>query len=46
MFMNGVLGLVGITAGADQMSPIDSILLIISGIIIVFGIALIDKLKL
>ena len=48
MFMNGVLGgLVGITAGADQMSPIDSILIgIISGIIIVFGIALIDKLKL
>ena len=48
MFMNGVLGgLVGITAGADQMSPFDSILIgIISGIIIVFGIALIDKLKL
>ena len=48
MFMNGVLGgLVGITAGADQMSPFDSILIgIISGIIIVFGIALNDKLKL
>ena len=47
MFMNGLGGLVGITVGADQMSPFDSILIgIISGIIIVFGIALIDKLKL
>ena len=48
MFMNGVLGgLVGITAGADQMGPLDSILIgIIAGVIIVFGIALIDKLKL
>ena len=48
MFMNGVLGgLVGITAGADQMSPTDAILIgIIAGIIIVFGIALIDRLKL
>ena len=48
MFMNGVLGgLVGITAGADQMSPMDAIYIgIIAGIIIVFGIALIDKLKL
>ncbi len=48
MFMNGVLGgLVGITAGADQMSPTDAILIgIIAGAIIVFGIALIDRLKL
>ena len=48
MFMNGVLGgLVGITAGADQMSPTDAILIgIIAGVIIVFGIALIDRLKL
>ena len=48
MFMNGVLGgLVGITAGADQMSPTDAILIgIIAGIIIVFGIAFIDRLKL
>jgi len=48
MFMNGVLGgLVGITAGADQMSPMDAIYIgIIAGIIIVFGIALIDRLKL
>jgi Amt family ammonium transporter len=48
MFMNGVLGgLVGITAGADQMSPTDAILIgLIAGIIVVLGIALIDKLKL
>jgi Amt family ammonium transporter len=48
MFMNGVLGgLVGITAGADQMSPTDAIIIgLIAGIIIVLGVALIDKLKL
>jgi Amt family ammonium transporter len=48
MFMNGVLGgLVGITAGADQMSPSDAILIgLIAGVIIVLGVALIDKLKL
>ena len=48
MFMNGVLGgLVGITAGADQMGPMDAVLIgIIAGIIIVLGISLIDKLKL
>ena len=48
MFMNGVLGgLVGITAGADQMGPIDAILIgIIAGVIIVLGISLVDKLKL
>jgi Amt family ammonium transporter len=48
MFMNGVLGgLVGITAGADQMSPFDAILIgLIAGVIVVLGIALIDKLKL
>ncbi|MDB9836557.1 ammonium transporter [Flavobacteriaceae bacterium] len=48
MFMNGVLGgLVGITAGADQMGPMDAILIgIIAGIIIVLGISLVDKLKL
>jgi len=46
--MNGVLGgLVGITAGADQMGPMDAILIgIIAGIIIVLGISLVDKLKL
>jgi Amt family ammonium transporter len=48
MFLNGILGgLVGITAGADQMSPTDAILIgSIAGIIIVFGVALVDKLKL
>ena len=46
--MNGVLGgLVGITAGADQMSPGDAVLIgIIAGVIIVLGVALIDKLRL
>ncbi|WP_405199503.1 ammonium transporter [Christiangramia sp. LLG6405-1] len=48
MFLNGILGgLVGITAGADQMSPTDAILIgAIAGVIIVMGVALIDKLKL
>jgi len=48
MFMNGVLGgLVGITAGADQMSPTDAIFIgLIAGVIIVLGISLIDKLRL
>ncbi len=48
MFLNGILGgLVGITAGADQMSPTDAILIgSIAGIIIVLGIALVDKIKL
>ena len=48
MFMNGILGgLVGITAGADQMAPTDAIFIgIIAGVIIVLGVALIDRLKL
>lgn len=48
MFMNGVLGgLVGITAGADQMGPTDAVIIgTVAGVIIVFGISLIDKLKL
>lgn len=48
MFLNGILGgLVGITAGADQMSPTDAILIgVIAGVIIVFGVALIDKIRL
>ena len=48
MFMNGILGgLVGITAGADQMSPGDAIIIgLIAGVVIVLGVALIDKLKL
>ncbi len=48
MFLNGILGgLVGITAGADQMSPNEAVIIgLLAGIIIVFGVALIDKLKL
>jgi len=48
MFLNGILGgLVGITAGADQMSPTDAIMIgSIAGAIIVFAVALIDRLKL
>ena len=48
MFLNGILGgLVGITAGADQMSPTDAIIIgSIAGAIIVFAVSLIDKLKL
>ena len=48
MFLNGILGgLVAITAGADQMSPIDAIIIgAIGGAIIVFAVSLIDKLKL
>ena len=48
MFLNGILGgLVGITAGADQMSPTDAIIIgLIAGAIIVFAVSLIDRLKL
>jgi Amt family ammonium transporter len=48
MFLNGILGgLVGITAGADQMSPEDAILIgAIAGVLIVFAVSLIDKIKL
>ena len=48
MFMNGVVGgLVGITAGADQMGPTDAILIgAIGGAIVVLGVALLDKCKL
>lgn len=48
MFLNGILGgLVGITAGADLMSPFESIIIgLLAGVIIVLGVALIDKLKL
>ena len=48
MFLNGILGgLVGITAGADQMSPTDAIIIgAIAGAIIVFAVSLIDRLKL
>ncbi len=48
MFLNGILGgLVGITAGADQMSPDDAIIIgAIAGVIIVLAVALVDKLRL
>ncbi len=48
MFLNGILGgLVGITAGADQMSPTDAILIgAIAGAIIVFAVSCVDRLKL
>ncbi len=48
MFLNGILGgLVGITAGADQMSPTDAIIIgAVAGAVIVFGVALIDRIRL
>ncbi|WP_369999372.1 ammonium transporter [Winogradskyella sp.] len=48
MFLNGILGgLVGITAGADQMGPSDAIIIgAVAGAIIVFAVSLIDRLKL
>jgi Amt family ammonium transporter len=48
MFLNAILGgLVAITTGADVMSPSDAILIgAIVGILIFFGVAFIDKLKL
>ena len=48
MFMNGVLGgLVGITAGADLMSPSESVIIgAIGGIVVVLAIAFMDKQKL
>ncbi|MCU0393280.1 MAG: ammonium transporter [Thermoflexibacter sp.] len=47
MVLNGILaGLVGITAGADQMGVLDSVLIgLISGVIVVFSVLLFDKLK-
>ncbi len=48
MFLNGILGgLVGITAGADLMSPNEAVAIgLIAGLIIVLGVAFIDKIKL
>jgi len=48
MFLNGILGgLVGITAGADLMSPNESVIIgLIAGVIIVGAVALIDKIRL
>jgi Amt family ammonium transporter len=47
MTLNGILaGLVGITAGADQMSPMSSIIIgAIAGAIVVFAVLFFDKLK-
>ena len=48
MFLNGILGgLVGITAGADLMSPNEAVIIgFLAGILIVGGVALVDKLRL
>jgi Amt family ammonium transporter len=48
MFMNGILGgLVGITAGADQMGPTEAIAIgTIGGMVVVLGVAILDKCKL
>ncbi|CAL2088523.1 Ammonium transporter [Tenacibaculum sp. 190524A02b] len=48
MFLNGILGgLVGITAGADQMSPTNAIIIgAISGTLVVIAVSAIDKWKL
>ena len=48
MFMNGILGgLVSITAGADQMSVMEAILVGgIGGVIVVLAVSLLDRLKL
>jgi Amt family ammonium transporter len=48
MTLNGILGgLVGITAGADQMGVVDAVVIgLISGSIVVFAVLMFDKLKL
>lgn len=47
MVLNGILaGLVGITAGADQMGVLDSVFIgLIGGGLVVFGVVLFDKIK-
>lgn len=47
MVLNGILaGLVGITAGADQMGIVDSIFIgIVSGILVVLSVMFFDKVK-
>lgn len=48
MVLNGILGgLVGITAGADLMSPLEAIVIgLIAGVIIPFAVVFFDKVKL
>lgn len=48
MFLNGILGgLVGITAGADLMSPNEAVVIgLLAGFIIVLGVNFIDKIRL
>jgi Amt family ammonium transporter len=48
MFLNGILGgLVAITAGADQMSPNESVVIgLIGGIVVVLVVSFLDRLKL
>ncbi|MEO7413606.1 MAG: ammonium transporter [Opitutaceae bacterium] len=48
MALNGILaGLVGITAGADQMAAMSAVLIgLISGVIVVFSVIFFDKIKL
>ncbi|MBC6367648.1 ammonium transporter [Algoriphagus sp. AK58] len=47
MVLNGILaGLVGITAGADQMGVTDSIIIgFVGGVLVVFAVVLFDKIK-
>ena len=47
MVLNGILGgLVGITAGADLMSPMESIIIgLVAGVIIPFAVVFFDKIK-
>lgn len=47
MVLNGILaGLVGITAGADQMGIFDSVIIgFVGGGLVVFGVVLFDKIK-
>jgi len=47
MVLNGILaGLVGITAGADQMSPNEAMLIgLVCGLVVVFAVILFDKVK-
>ncbi|GJQ63298.1 MAG: ammonium transporter [Melioribacteraceae bacterium] len=48
MVLNGILaGLVGITAGADLMNPLEAIIIgFVSGVIVVFAVIFFDKVKL